>query len=412
MAEEARIDLTTYGRSCTVSQTLEFLTKELEINRENFEKGRRRHVPMIWGPPGIGKTDLVKQFKKLGYVVKHVPLAQFEEMGDLNGIPQEYQDSNGNWVTKTCPPEWVPDLKRDGAKVILLLDDLNRADARILKGTMQLIQDYGLVSWQLDQPDWHMIATANPEGGLNDVSPLDPAQVSRFTHITLRVEGEDGVRAWASWASENEVDDRAITFLLREPKMLFGDTDRRNPRTWTQAFDIMRSIPKGEPGRAIPDKLAQMMGLHIESCIDKDAANAFSVFMTKGILELVDPEDLLDKLETVMPKLKALAPPGKTPRTDCLFAIYERLFLYIKSSRFETKVNDSKTQQRGVNFCRLMSSDDLPGKDMRWAIVRRLLHSDTEETKKKTRELLKEAKVLDKMSVQALTQILADSITV
>lgn len=412
MAEEARIDTMTYGHVVDMPRLTQFLLREFKMNKENALASRRRRVPCIWGPPGIGKTDIVKSFTKRGYVVKHVPLAQFEEMGDLNGIPQEYKDEEtGEWVTRTCPPEWVPSLKRDGEKVILLLDDFNRADPRILKGTMQLIQDYGMVNWKLDQPDWHMVVTANPEGGLNDVTPLDPAQVSRFTHITLKVEGEDGVRSWAEWANDSDIDDRAITFLLQNPSMLFGNSDRRNPRTWSQAFDVMRDVPRMEPGKPIPRDAADMLQIHTEACVDKDAANAFMVFMTKGIMELVDPEEILDNLEKVMPKLKALSGgEGKKPRVDCLFAIFERLFLYIKSNRFEVKAGDTKTQTRSANFCRIMSSD-LYGKDMRWAIVRRLLHCDSEETKIKARTMLKEAKLVDKAAAQALTQILADSVT-
>lgn len=412
MPEEARMDYTTHGRVVDMPTLKKFLAREMEMNRYNFEHGLRRRVPCIWGAPGIGKTDIVKAFEKEGYVVKHVPLAQFEEMGDLNGIPQEYQNENGEWMTRTAPPEWSPNLQRDGQKVILLLDDFNRSDPRILKGTMQLIQDYGLVSWQVNQPDWHMICTANPEGGVNDVTPLDPAQVSRFTHITLKVEGEDGVRAWAEWASENEVDERAITFLLQNPGMLFGGTDRRNPRTWTQAFDIMRLIPDYGPGKPIPKEKAEMMQLHVEACVDRDAANAFAVFMTKGIMELVDPEEILNNLSKIMPKLKALSGgEGKKPRVDCLFAIFERLFLYVKSNRFTVKEGDEDTRMQGANFCRVMSSD-LYGKDMRWAIVRRLLHCDSEETKYKTRTLLKEAKYVDKPAAAALTQVLADSVSV
>lgn len=411
MPEEARMDYTTHGRVVDMPALQKFLEREMAMNRFNFEHGRRRRVPCIWGAPGIGKTDVVKAFEKKGYVVKHVPLAQFEEMGDLNGIPQEYQDKeSGEWMTRTCPPEWAPELARDGEKVILLADDFNRSDPRILKGTMQLIQDYGLVSWQLNQPDWHIIATANPEGGLNDVTPLDPAQVSRFTHITLKVEGEDGVRAWAEWANDNEVDERAITFLLQNPGMLFGGTDRRNPRTWTQAFDVMRLIPDAGPGKPIPKEQAEMMQLHIEACVDRDAANAFAVFMTKGIMELVEPELILNDLEHVMPKLKALSGEnGKKARVDCLFAIFERLFLYIKSNRFAVEAGKEETRKQGANFCRLMASD-LYGKDMRWAIVRRLLHCDSEETKQKTRTLLKEAKFVDKQAAAALTQVLADSV--
>lgn len=414
MPESARMDYSTYGRVCNMHEVRAFLLREFELNRLNFERGKRRRVPCIWGQPGIGKTDVVKSFSKEGYVVKHVPLAQFEEMGDLNGVPQEYQDpKTGEWMTRTCPPEWAPNLERDGEKVILLLDDFNRADPRILKGTMQLIQDYGLVSWHVDQPDWHMVCTANPEGGLHDVTPLDPAQVSRFTHITLKVDGEDGVRNWAEWATENHIDDRAITFMLQNPNMLFGENDRKNPRTWSQAFDIMHYVPKTGPGEVPPKDAITTMQLHIEACVDRESAAAFTVFLTKGILELVEPEEILNNLDKVFPKIRGLCGEGgKKPRVDCLFAIFERLFLYLKSDRFQPEPGDEKTQIQAANFCRIMADKQLYGKDMRWAIIRRFLHCEDDAVKKKARTVLKEARVKAKDAAMELTQMLADAVTI
>lgn len=409
MAEAARMDYMTYGRTVNMPQLTSFIKNEMELNRQNFHLGLRRRVPCIWGPPGIGKTDIVKQLKKDGYVIKHVPLAQFEEMGDLNGIPREQQDKHGNWTTVTCPPEWVPNLERDGSKVVLLLDDMNRADTRIVKGTMQLIQDYGMTSWTLDQPDWHIICTANPEGGLNDVTPLDPAQVSRFTHITLKVEGEDGVRSWALWAQQNKVDNRAISFMLKSPAMLFANRDRVNPRTWTQAFDIMRLVTPQSVGERLTKDEAERISTHVEACVDKEAASAFMVFLTKGILELIEPEDLLNDLDKQMPKLMALSGnSGGQARADCLFAIYERLYLYIRSDGYVVKEGEPQTSKQGLNFVKLMSHDELAAKDMRWAIIRRLHHGDSDVAKEKTRILIRAARAADKSASDKLVKMLAD----
>ncbi len=410
MADQAeKFKTQTYGHVANMTQVRAFLLREAQMNREAFKLGHRRRTPCVWGAPGIGKTDIVKSLKKEGYVIKHVPLAQFEEMGDLNGIPQERQnEKTQNWETVMCPPAWVPDIKRDGEKVILLLDDFNRADPRIIKGTMQLIQDYAMTAWSLDHADWHIMCTANPEGGLNDVSPLDPAQISRFSHITLHVEGEDGVRAWAQWASEEQVDPRGISFLLMYPAFLFNGSDRVNPRTWTQAFDILKQIPSPGPGMPLTKDQAEMLCLHVEACVDKEAAASFSTFMVKGIMEMIEPEQILDNLESVWSRIEGLW-KGKTQRSDCLFAILERLYLYIRAESYQPDPKAAKYTTQAVNFCKLMSSD-IPGKDMRWAIVRRLLHNDTDQTSKKIKVLIDLCKQKEPKIAQGLTKMLVEAV--
>ena len=59
-----------------------------------------RFAACIWGHPGIGKTAKVKQFASKpvkwggkeyeGYKVYDVPIGQFEEMGDLHGMPERH----------------------------------------------------------------------------------------------------------------------------------------------------------------------------------------------------------------------------------------------------------------------------------------------------------------------------------
>ena len=107
----------------------------------------------IWGTHGIGKTEIVKGFaKKNNMKFEYIAPAQFEEMGDLHGIP-EVIETNGVKSTKFISPNWVPKEEGPG---ILLLDDLNRADDRILRGCMQLIQNYELVSWKLPK-GWQIV---------------------------------------------------------------------------------------------------------------------------------------------------------------------------------------------------------------------------------------------------------------
>ena len=154
--------------------------------------GERPTPVCIWGLHGIGKTELVRDLaQQLGYDFVYIAPAQFEEMGDLVGMPKIAVDSVKGEVTRFVAPEWVPKKQGPG---ILLLDDVNRADDRILRGIMQLLQNYAVVSWSLPA-HWLIVLTANPDNGDYSVTTLDDAMLTRMLHVTL----EFDVHSWANF---------------------------------------------------------------------------------------------------------------------------------------------------------------------------------------------------------------------
>ena len=132
----------TYGTAAKASEIVLFLEHFIKINQKAEAEGKRKTPFCIWGSHGIGKTELVEGFAESnGFQMAYVALAQFEEMGDLLGMPKIVENE-----THFAPPEWVPKQNGPG---ILLIDDVNRADDRILRGIMQLLQNYKLASWDL-----------------------------------------------------------------------------------------------------------------------------------------------------------------------------------------------------------------------------------------------------------------------
>ena len=101
-------------------------------------------------------------------------------MGDLHGMLSIEASSDGN-KTIFNPPDWVPTTEGPG---ILLIDDINRADDRILRGCMQLLQNYELSSWELPAK-WQIVATANPEGADYSLTPIDDAMLTGMIHTTI-----------------------------------------------------------------------------------------------------------------------------------------------------------------------------------------------------------------------------------
>jgi len=213
-----------YGTKAKASEIQLFLKHILQNNELQSNK-----VPVcIWGNHGIGKTELVKEFARANrYELVYIAPAQFEEMGDLLGMPKI---ENGETIF--APPSWVPTSENKG---ILLIDDVNRADDRILRGIMQLLQNYELVSWKLPK-NWQIVLTANPDEGDYSVTPMDDAMLTRMLHISMIFDVND----WIEWANENDVHQDGINFVLTHQQSLIGN--RTTPRTLVQFFQNIESI--------------------------------------------------------------------------------------------------------------------------------------------------------------------------
>ena len=181
--ESSKVQAVEYGIVASATRVKRFLDLNMELNNKAREAGKHGRVPFIWGPKGIGKTETVREWcRERGYEWREVPLAQFEEMGDINGFPIVVEE-DGRKITRTAPPDWVPAQPAEKGG-ILFFDDANRAEPRIQRGLMQLYQTYGMVSWKIP-PGWMIVCTGNPEDGDYDVSAMDEAQVTRLTHVRM-----------------------------------------------------------------------------------------------------------------------------------------------------------------------------------------------------------------------------------
>lgn len=304
------------GSSLTPNAVASFVERVVQTNIVRAGQGGMPVPVCIWGTHGIGKTALVEEIARSnGWEFAYVAPAQFEEMGDLHGLPV----SDG-LVTRFAPPEWVPTASGPG---ILLLDDFNRADDRILRGLMQLLQRFELQSWSL--PDrWQIVVTANPEGGDYSVTPLDDAMLTRMLHVSMTFEP----RQWARWALDHGVDARGVSFVLTYPEVVAGS--RTTPRSLTQFFEQIVAIRDLEADWDLVAALAA-------SALDAETATAFMAFVADGLTELLGPEEILDapSANELASRVAVLAGDEHGVRLDRLSAVCTRLYLHLTSGTYE-----------------------------------------------------------------------------
>lgn len=331
----------TYGESLNSLELNRFLDYTI-LQNDLLAQNNQHGTPIcIWGTHGIGKTETVISFaKRNGYAYVYCAPAQFEEMGDLHGIPETYDPTpelpnSGDEFTVYRPPEWLKsaianvDLEKPG---FLILDDFNRADVRILQGCMQLLQMNALFSWSLP-PRWQIILTANPEGGSYNVTEMDDAMLTRMIHVTMRFDA----KSWAVWATEAGIDNRGIDFILSHPEIVNGQ--RTTARSLTQFFKQIQGIKdlSSEDGMW----LVRVLG---KGTLDSDVIDKFIHFISFVQQKIIQPEEILEAEDfaTIAQKLKSQVKVKGVKRSDLLATICTRLQMHVTAAKYKFKEKHKK----------------------------------------------------------------------
>lgn len=197
------------------------------------------HTPvMLWGPPGVGKSQIVRDIGSRHSVkVVDIRLSQMEP-SDLRGIPFRIDDTV-EWAV----PAMLPDTKRHGAKGILFLDEITSAAPTVSAAAYQLILDRRLGEYQV--PDgWAIFAAGNRQGDRGVTYSMPAPLANRFSHLEFETHLDD----WVLWAYSNNIDERVIAFLRFRPELLFDFDPAHNPvafpspRSWEFAHRALQKF--------------------------------------------------------------------------------------------------------------------------------------------------------------------------
>jgi hypothetical protein len=208
--------------------------------KKAIRKGFAKRRPIfLWGPPGIGKSDIVKQLgEDLGAHVIDVRLSLWEPT-DIKGIP--YFDSNDSTM-RWAPPSELPDavLASKHKQIILFMDEMNSAAPAVQAAAYQLILNRRVGTYQL--PDnVVMIAAGNREADKGVTYRMPAPLANRFVHLEMRVDWED----YSFWATENRIHKDVVGYLTFSKKDLY-DFDPKStsrafatPRSWTFVSELL-----------------------------------------------------------------------------------------------------------------------------------------------------------------------------
>ena len=197
------------------------------------------HTPvMLWGPPGVGKSQIVAQVAENHDVaIVDIRLSQMEP-SDLRGIPFK----NGEKV-EWAIPAMLPDAAVHGEAGILFIDEITAAPPSVSAAAYQLILDRRLGEYRVPE-HWAIVAAGNRQGDRGVSYSMPAPLANRFSHYEVDVNLDD----WAGWAYRHKIDERIIGFLRFRPDLLFDFNPEYNPvafpspRSWEFAHRALHKF--------------------------------------------------------------------------------------------------------------------------------------------------------------------------
>ena len=203
-------------------------------------------VPMAWGDPGLGKTEIVESVAgELGDAGRNLPAANNDDGGwqviyadlqtrdpaDLGGLPWI---ENGRAIR--CRPDWLPTHGRG----ILFLDELPQAGIANMNIAAGLIRDHRIGEHVLP-PGWMVVCAGNHQHNRAGTTTMPSHVRNRLLHLTI----EADVNAWAVWAARRGIAPMLIAFnrfRASEFHHRFSATENAypSPRSWAMADRVMQ----------------------------------------------------------------------------------------------------------------------------------------------------------------------------
>ena len=190
----------------------------------------------LWGPPGIGKSDIVKQIgDEQNRRVIDIRLSLWEPT-DIKGVP--YYNSQLNTMCWAAPAE-LPTDPEDNS--ILFLDELNSAAPATQAAAYQLVLNRRVGTYILPK-NVSIVAAGNRDTDKGVTYRMPSPLANRFLHLELRVDYED----WHAWAVTNRVHEQVVGYLGFSKQDLY-DFDPRGssrafatPRSWSFVSDLLK----------------------------------------------------------------------------------------------------------------------------------------------------------------------------
>ena len=305
------------SRTVTAVQARKSLLRAFKVQRPLF----------LWGPPGIGKSELVEGItKELGGLMIDLRLGQMEPT-DIRGIPFYNKDiGKMDWAE----PVELPDeaTASQYPVVVLFLDELNSAAPSVQSAAYQLILNRRIGKYQLPK-NVVMVAAGNRESDKGVTYRMPTPLANRFIHQEMKVD----FASWQEWAVNNNINKDVVGYLSFAKQDLY-DFDAKSasrafatPRSWTFVSQL---LDEEEDNDTVTNLIAGTVG---EGLAVKFMAHR------KVASKMPNPTDILNG------KVKDL----NVKEVSAMYSLVISMCYELKAA-VETKVEDKKFHEMSDNF--------------------------------------------------------------
>ncbi len=195
-------------------------------------------TPFIWGPPGIGKSALVRDAADLLELPCVTLLGTQIAPEDLIGVPR-IRSQGDAFVTEFCPPRAI--LRTE--PFLLFIDELNSAVPDVQKAFYSLILDRRLGDYVLPLGS-RVVGAGNRVEDRALVRPMATALSNRMVHVALAPDAA----AWLEWGANNGIHPIVLGFVRARPDRLFEPPPSDatpaypTPRAWHMLSDALHVV--------------------------------------------------------------------------------------------------------------------------------------------------------------------------
>ena len=243
---------------------------------------------LILSPPGVGKSDVVRQAAaEAGLPCKSLLGTQIAPE-DVSGVPRIVGERS-----VFCPPRVL--LPEVPEKFCLFLDELPACAPDVQKAFYSLLLERRIGEFDLPPGTW-VVAAGNRAEDRAIVRPMSSALVNRVFVLLLKVDKSE----WLAWAVTAGVRGDIRGFVAHMPGVLQRPVPPdpvpfSTPRSWAL---LSRDLDLAEAaGRSNPDERRAMAF----GRVSPQDASLFCTLCEDGLAELREPVEYLDHPEWMPP---------------------------------------------------------------------------------------------------------------
>lgn len=270
---------------------------------------------MLWGPPGVGKSQAVRQIaSKIEHNtgktvhVTDVRLLLFNPI-DLRGIPTSNADKT---LTVWLKPQIFQMDSSEEVVNILFLDEISAAPQSVQAAAYQITLDRVVGEHRLPE-NCIVIAAGNRTTDKSVAYKMPKALANRMLHIEV----EGNFDSWKAWAVTSGINAKVVGFLSFRQNYLMGfnsgsdDLAFPTPRSWEMVSNVLNNID---------DNVDSMYSL-IAGIVGTGVAVEFRTW-EKVYKNLPAIEDIFDGKMPPLPK-----------NTDAMYALIASMVYYAKKHK-------------------------------------------------------------------------------